>query len=77
MDWRERGLLVRESSHGYCYIHSFLKRLSNVDAGIDDVSVFLFKSLQRQCDIVLLVKCNHIMLKGFVMKIFEIKFVHE
>jgi len=27
------------------------------------------------CDIVLLISCNHIMLKGFVMKIFEIKFV--
>jgi len=48
-----------------------------VDVRTEDVSVFLFKNLQKRCVIVLLVRCNHIMWKRFVMKIFEIKFVHE
>ena len=69
------GFLVRESSQGCCG-RSITKRLCNVDEGTKDVSVFLFRnSTETLCD-VLLVRCNHIMLKGFVMEICEIKFVH-
>ena len=35
---------------------------------------FFSKTYRNVIAIVLLIRCNHIMLKGFVMKIFEIKF---
>jgi len=38
-----------------------------------DYLYFFSKTYRKQCDIVLLVRCSHIILKGFVMKVFEIK----
>jgi len=38
---------------------------------------FFSKTYRILCESVLLVRCNQIMLKGFEIEIFEIKYVHE
>ena len=60
------------------FIPTFSKRVLDLDTGTEDMYLYFFQILTKAlCDIVLLVKDNHIMFKGFVMEIFEIKFVHE
>ena len=48
----------------------------DVDVGAEDVSVILFKNLQKYNVILYCLLDVITMLKGFVMEIFEIKFVH-